>query len=89
MEPGSEEWRNSLIVVAACNTHISVKMGAFPCQSAEGARHWLLDHGDLQEVNKMTLLALQGLQCREVDLFKLDPMNGNLLRSPPARSQST
>jgi hypothetical protein len=77
----SKGWRNSLIVVAVANTGVSVKVGAFPCTPGENARHWLLDHGDLQEANDTTLLASQGRQCREVELFKLDPMNGNLMRS--------
>jgi hypothetical protein len=77
-----QDWRNQLLVLAVggTNSHHSAKLGVFPGPMGAG-RYWVLDHGVPQEADGATLLAMHGIQRRELAFFKLDTMNKSLVNN--------
>jgi site-specific DNA-cytosine methylase len=76
------DWRKDLIVatVGASINFMSARRSVFPC-ATPGMSYVLLDHGVPQMADGITLLALQGVQRKEVCHFKLHLERGSLLKN--------
>jgi hypothetical protein len=76
------DWRSGLVVatVGASVSWMGVTRNAFPCVTPQMA-YILLDNGIPKAVDGILLLALQGIQKKEVQRFKLNAEKDALLRN--------
>lgn len=76
------DWRHGEVVatVGASISFMSIRRGVFPCVTP-GMAYVILRNGTPKGVDAMTLLAMQGVQCKEVEQFGFHREREPLLRN--------